>query len=142
MREKPGNQGIFVILSERSKGIAMTRSELETYRRQLLALHNRLDGDVSCLTDEALGKADDEAHVSLSHAPIHMADSGSDNFEQQFTLDLRENEEQRLQEVAFALERIEQGAFGRCEECQKTIPQARLDAVPYTRYCVQCARKL
>ena len=61
-----------------------------------------------------------------------MADAGTDNFEQQFTLSLRENEEQRSQEVAAALERIEQGTFGCCEECQKEIPQTRLEAVPYT----------
>jgi len=120
----------------------MTRSELETYRRQLLALHSRLDGDVSYLTDEALGKAGDEAYVNLSHAPTHMADSGTETFEQQFTLGLRETEEQRLREVAFAPERIEQGSFGRCAKCQKTITQTRLHTLPHTRYCVRCARKL
>ena len=120
----------------------MTHPELATYRRQLLALHNRLDGDVSFLTDEALGKAGDESYVRLSHAPIHMADSGTECFEQQFTLGLRENEERRLQEVAAALERLEQRVFGRCEECQQTISQTRLHALPYTRYCVRCARQI
>src|ERR1700730_12277066 len=112
--------------------ITMTNSELQIYRRQLLALRNRLNTDVSDLADEALGKPGDEANVNLSHSPIHMADHGSDNFEQQFTLSLMENEEQTLGEIAAALERIEQGAFGRCEECQKTIPKARLEALPFT----------
>ena len=120
----------------------MTKPELETHRRQLLALQNRLNTDVSDLADEALGKPGDEVSVSLSHAPIHMADQGTDSYEQQFTLSLMENEEQTLGEIAAALERLEQGAFGRCEECRKPIPQTRLDVLPYTRHCVECARKL
>ena len=120
----------------------MTNSELQIYRLQLLALQNRLNIDVSDLADEALGKPGDEATVNLSHAPIHMADQGTDSFEQQFTLSLMENEEQTLGEIAAALERIERGTFGCCEECQQTIPQARLEALPYTCYCVGCARKL
>jgi DnaK suppressor protein len=120
----------------------MTNTELKTYRRQLLAMQNRLNTDVSYLTDEALGKPGDEARVNLSHVPIHMADLGTECFEQQFTLSLLENEEQRLEEVAAALERMAQGTFGCCEECQQTIPQARLEALPYACYCVGCARKL
>ena len=120
----------------------MTNPELQGYRRQLLALRNRLNTDVSELADEALGKPGDEANVNLSHVPIHMADLGTDSYEQQFTLSLMENEEQALGEIATALERIEQGTFGRCEECQKTIPQARLKALPFTCYCVGCAQKL
>ena len=120
----------------------MTKPELETYRWQLLALQNRLNTDVWDLADEALGKPGNEANVNLSHVPIHMADQGTDSYEQQFTLSLMENEEQTLGEIAAALERIEQEAFGRCEQCQKPIPQTRLDALPYTRYCVACAREL
>ncbi len=120
----------------------MTDTELMTYRRQLLALQSRLNTDVSDLADEALGKPGDEVSVNLSHVPIHMADQATDNFEQQFTLSLMENEEQTLGEIAAALDRIEQGSFGCCEECQQTIPPSRLQALPYTRYCVGCARKL
>jgi DnaK suppressor protein len=74
--------------------------------------------------------------------PIHMADLGTDNFEQEFTLSLLQSEEQVLGEIAAALERVNQTTFGRCEECQGDIPRVRLNALPYTRYCVECARKL
>ncbi len=120
----------------------MTKAELETYRQNLLTLRSRLDGDVSHLTDEALRRTGGEASGSLSNMPIHMADLGTDNFEQEFTLSLLQNEEQVLQEIAAALERIRQATFGRCEECQGEIPRIRLNALPYTRYCVDCARKL
>jgi RNA polymerase-binding transcription factor DksA len=71
-----------------------------------------------------------------------MADLGTDNFEQEMSLNLLQNEEQVLDEIAAALDRINQGTFGRCEECDTEIPKARLQAVPYARYCVECARKL
>jgi RNA polymerase-binding transcription factor DksA len=71
-----------------------------------------------------------------------MADLGTDNFEQEFSLTLLQNQEQALKEIGEALERIRHGSFGRCEECQGAIPKARLQALPYTRHCVECARKL
>jgi RNA polymerase-binding transcription factor DksA len=120
----------------------MTKADLETYRDTLLNLRSRLTGDVSHLADEALRARGGEASGSLSNAPLHMADLGTDNFEQEFTLSLLQNQEQALKEIAEALERVRQGTFGRCEECEGVIPKARLQALPYTRHCVACARKL
>jgi RNA polymerase-binding transcription factor DksA len=120
----------------------MTKTELEAYRQSLLTLRSRVTGDVSHLSDEALRQNQKEASGNLSSMPIHMADIGSDNFEQEFTLNLLANEETVLAEIAGALERIDDGSFGRCEECQAPIPKTRLKELPYTRYCVQCARKL
>src|ERR1700751_3512935 len=120
----------------------MTKTEMESYRESLLALRSRHNGDVSHLTDEALRRTSGGAAGNLSNMPIHMADLGTDNFEQEFTLSLLQNEEQLLDEIAAALERINQGTFGRCEECGGEIMKARLQAVPYARYCVDCARKL
>jgi RNA polymerase-binding transcription factor DksA len=120
----------------------MTKTELEGYRESLMALQNRHNGDVSHLADEALRRGGGAAAGNLSNMPIHMADLGTDNFEQEFTLNLLQNEEQVLEEISLALERINQGTFGRCEECESEIPKARLQAVPYARYCVECARKL
>lgn len=68
-----------------TKGFSMTDAELETHRLHLLALQNRLYTDVRDLADEALGKSGDETNVQLSHVPIHLADQGTDNFEQQST---------------------------------------------------------
>ena len=120
----------------------MTKAERETYRETLLALRSRVKGDVSHLADEALRARGGEASGGLSNAPLHMADLGTDNFEQEFTLNLLQNQEQALTEIDEALERIKQGSFGLCEECQEPIPKARLQALPYARHCVACARKL
>jgi RNA polymerase-binding transcription factor DksA len=120
----------------------MTKAELDTYRETLLALRTRLTGNVSHLAEEALRARGGEASGSLSNAPLHMADLGTDNFEQEFTLDLLQNQEQALKEIDEALERVRKGTFGKCEECEGSIPKGRLQALPYARHCVACARKL
>jgi len=119
----------------------MTKVELEAYRTHLLALQSRVNGDVSHLADEAL-RTSQQGSGNHSNMPLHMADVGSENFEQEFTLSLLANEEQVLGEIAAALDRLRDGKFGRCEECQGAIAKPRLRELPYTRYCVECARKL
>jgi DnaK suppressor protein len=121
----------------------MTRSELEGYRQKLRALRDRITRNVSHLTDEALNPSGGDNEGNLSHVPIHMADLGSDASERDNTLNLLANERQILAEIDQALQRLDQGTFGRCEECQGPIlPRDRLKELPYTRYCVACARKL
>jgi|SRR5262245_50971622 RNA polymerase-binding transcription factor DksA len=118
----------------------MSKVDVETYRRRILALQKRLQGDVVYLSDEAR-KSGEEGSGNLSRVPIHMADLGTDNFEQQVTFTLLGNEEQMLKEIAAALGRIELGTFGSCEVCRKPIPKERLEALPYARHCVDCASK-
>jgi len=120
----------------------MKKPELQVYKDRLLLLRGRLRGDVNAMADAALNKTRSEASGDLSSMPIHMADVGSDNFEQEFTLSLMENEEDALAQIDAALERIEDGVYGSCIECEARIPKARLNAIPYTPYCVKCAGKL
>ena len=120
----------------------MTKTDLETFRQSLLNLRARLSGNLSHLAEEALRTTGGENSGGLSNTPIHMADLGTDNFEQEFTLSLIQNEEQVLEEIREALNRIDRGTYGKCEECGSPIPKARLQALPYTRHCVNCARKV
>ncbi len=121
----------------------MTNTECEAYRQELLNLRARLGSDVSHLAGEALHRDGEQGGGNLSHLPLHMADVGTDNYEQENTLNLLAREERILKEIDAALERLERGTFGRCEECRGPIqPKGRLKELPYTRYCVECARKL
>lgn len=120
----------------------MNKRESKPYKELLLALRSRLRGDVSTMADAALNKTRTEANGDLSSMPIHMADIGSDNFEQEFTLCLLENEEETLEMIESALERIENRTYGPCQECSGTIPKTRLNAIPYTPFCVKCASKI
>jgi RNA polymerase-binding transcription factor DksA len=119
---------------------AMKKAEAKVYKQQLLALRARLRGDVSQLAEAALKGNGDSG--DLSRMPIHMADIGSDNFEQEFTLSLMENDEGTLGAIEHALERIEDGTYGDCEECGNKIPKLRLEAIPYAALCVKCASKM
>jgi RNA polymerase-binding transcription factor DksA len=120
----------------------MTTRELETYRERLLSLGKTLSGDRAHLKEEALQPKGGEASGGFSNVPLHLADLGTHYFEAEMTLTLLENEEQLLEEINRALERIDKGTFGRCETCQNAIPRQRLDVLPYTRHCIDCARKL
>ena len=118
---------------------SLTKLELKAYREQLLGLRARLRGDVTQMADSALKKNRTEGSSDLSSMPIHMADLGSDNFEQEFTLSLMETEEGTLEKIESALERIEDGGYGVCEECGLKIPKKRLNAIPFAVMCVKCA---
>lgn len=109
------------------------------FKEKLLQLRARLRGDVSAMADATLNRTRTESSGDLSSMPIHMADLGSDNFEQEFTLSLMENDEGTLELIEQALERIEAGTYGSCTECDGRIPKARLNAIPYTPHCIKCA---
>lgn len=120
----------------------MTKADIKHFQRQLLALQHRLGDNVSGLENEALRPMGGQSGGNLSDVPLHPADLGSENYEEEIALDLLENEQNILFEVSEALDRIEKGTFGRCEECGTEIPRERLEALPYTRHCVRCAHVL
>jgi DnaK suppressor protein len=120
----------------------LKKEELESYRDVLRNLRSRLRGDLDQMTDEALRRSTADSSGNLSNVPLHMADVGTENYDQEFTLGLIENEQDTLEQVLDALNRIDGGTFGRCAGCEEPIAKARLQALPYTRHCIQCARKM
>ena len=118
----------------------MKNDEIEAFRQTLEMLRARLRGDLDQMTDEALRRSIVNGSGNLSNVPLHMADVGSENYDQEFTLELIENEQGTLELVNEALDRLEQGKFGLCVECGEPIPKPRLQAIPYTRHCIHCAR--
>jgi RNA polymerase-binding protein DksA len=121
---------------------ALKSDEVELFRDALLGLRSRLRGDLDQMTDEALRRTQSETSGNLSNVPLHMADLGTENYDQEFTLGLIENEQATLEQVQSALNRIDAGTFGQCAECGDVIAKPRLQALPYTKHCIQCARKL
>jgi DnaK suppressor protein len=116
--------------------------ELDGYRNVLLNLRARLRGDLDQMTDEALRRKQPESSSNLSNVPLHMADVGTENYDQEFTLGLIETEQATLEQVQAALNRIDAGTYGKCSECAEPIAKQRLQYLPYAKYCIQCARKL
>lgn len=117
-------------------------AEIQQFREMLLAKWREILGDVSTIEDEALKKSRLDASGDLSSMPIHMADLGTDNYEQEFALGLLDGERKLLQEISDALQRIEEGTYGICEGTGRPIPKARLKANPWARYCVEYARQV
>jgi DnaK suppressor protein len=118
----------------------MKRKEIESYRQRLIELATRLKHDESGVMSEALRQAGGDASGSLSNVPMHLADLSTDTFEQEISTSLLTNGRLLQIEVADALDRIDMGRFGKCQQCDGDIGAGRLEAVPYTRYCLECAR--
>ena len=114
------------------------RKELNEYRTQLLIQRAELVGDLTAMEAQALRSGSGNP----SHMPIHMADVGTDTFDQDFMLGMAETERRRLREIDAALKRIEDRTYGVCEMSGKTIPKARLNAKPWARYTIESARKI
>lgn len=123
--------------------MTMSKTEFAQFRNQLLSISGRLRGDVDNITDGAFGREEE------NRTPTHPAELGSDNYEQDFALDLIHNEQETLKEISAALKRIENETFGLCEVCvedgktgrKAVIPKTRLKAIPWARNCVECERK-
>ena len=94
--------------TSKSNKNGLTAAEIQKFRELLLAKRAELLGNVSTMEDETFKKERSE----LSSMPFHMADAGSDNFEQEFTLDLMDSEKKMLKEITDALNRIGEGTFG------------------------------
>jgi len=119
---------------------SMGKPELKAYKERLLALRTRLRGDVIQMADATLKKNRMESNGDLSSMPIHMADLGSDNWEQEFTLGLIDNERKLLREMDEALARIADGTYGICLATHSSISKERLLAKPWAKYCIEYAR--
>jgi DnaK suppressor protein len=111
------------------------KKELAAFREALLALRSHRIGDKESREQEALKAAGQDVSVD------HMADFGTDNYEQEFTLGILEQDVETLRDIHDALARIEEGTFGLCEECLEPVAKARLRALPYARLCVACKSK-
>lgn len=119
----------------------MKKADVKPFKEMLLQLRARLRGDVSTLANAALSKSGGGGGGS-SAVPSHIADLGTDTYEQDNTILLMNNEGETLAQIEQALERVEDGVYGSCMECSGKIPKMRLRAIPYTAYCVKCASQI
>ena len=138
-RRKPTRKKLDLTRTEKSR---LAVVDIEHFKQMLLEKRREILHSVSEIEDEALKKSRLDATGDLSSMPIHMADIGTDNYEQEFALGLMDSERKLLREIDDALERIEQGTYGICEGTGKPIPKARLEAQSWARYCVEYARMI
>ena len=113
---------------------SLTAKQLREYRDRLMKYRARLLSDLSTIEQEAL-----DVNADVSHMPIHMADVGSDAYDQDLKLGMAASERQRINEIEFALVRIKKKTYGVCHETGKPIPDARLRAKPWAKYTREAA---
>jgi DnaK suppressor protein len=120
--------------------VKLTKAELKEYKNILLNLRARVSGDMSSLQDAAM--SDQSLGAANSTIPSHIADAGSDAFDQDNTLRLIDNEFVALNLIDEALERVQNNTFGFCTNCGVKIGKMRLQVLPYAPYCIKCANEL
>ena len=109
----------------------LPKKDLAHFRTQLLLKRAELVGDLSAMESQALRAGGGNP----SHMPIHMADVGTDTYDQDFMLGLAEAERHRLREIDEALQRIDDRTYGICQMTSKPIPKARLNAKHESQGC-------
>jgi DnaK suppressor protein len=108
----------------------MDKRTLEQYKKKLHEKRQLLTQ--AYLRDKKYGRESDEGGTQ------DLADKASTSYTKEFLYSLSNSERSILQEVEQAIGRLTGGEFGVCEECEETIHKKRLDAVPWTRYCLNC----
>lgn len=106
----------------------LTPEELKAFRELLVELRGRISGQVKALRTESLTR-DDE---------VNTEEDGSDAFERLFSLERAGSESDVIYEIDEAIRRIDNGAYGGCESCEKVIERARLKALPFVKTCIDC----
>lgn len=115
----------------------LSKKDMEFFRSLLLEKRAEIVGDVAHME----AGRNDSSSGNLSHMPLHMADIGSDNYEQEFTLGLMESEKRLLREIDEALLRIAGKTYGVCVQSGEPINRARLEIKPWAKYSIEVARE-
>ena len=110
------------------------KAEWQKYYVHLVELREQLLHQMNGLAKESAQE--------LPGYSLHMADSGTDNFDRDFALSLLSSDQDAVYEIEEALKRIEKKTFGVCELTGKNIPRARLEAIPWTRFTVEAQAQL
>ena len=115
-----------------------TKRQLDRYQEILILKRRELLGDIDSMENEALKSQSG----SLSHLPQHMAEQGSETYEQSLSLDLAAADRVLLREIDAALQRITDRVYGLCERTGKPISKERLAELPWARYSIEAAREM
>lgn len=134
-----GKPPYFRVTGERSS--RFTPEEMGKFRQILLEKRRELLDDLGSLHDAAKCINSSGERTGSSTMPIHMAERGSDTWEQELTYRLLENKEALLGEIDDALQRIQDNTYGICQASNKRIAKSRLKFIPWAKYCIEYAWK-
>jgi DnaK suppressor protein len=118
----------------------MSGQDYEKLKQALLAERERVAHAVSYLHDENPGSTNGDVE-EVGRSDNDLADTATDTVDREIDSTLEENAGQVLAEIDAALQRIEDGTYGTCGACGRPIGEARLEALPWARLCIDDARK-
>lgn len=116
---------------------SMTKQQYSELRQRLLSDKERLENQLESREDTNKDLSLRDSTGELSAADNHPADVGTEVFERGRDLAIQETLERELEQIDAALQRMDQGEYGTCAECGREIPYERLEALPYTAYCLE-----
>jgi len=111
----------------------MDKKKLETFKKKLEERQQALRKTVS--------RTEEDGRIADQDTAQDIADRAASSYTKEFLFSQSNNERQLLQMVETALQRIREGSFGECVSCGNEINARRLEAVPWTRYCIECQEK-
>ena len=112
----------------------MDKKKLETFRKRLEERQQALR--------KAVSRTEEDGRVADQDTAQDIADRAASSYTKEFLFSVSNNDRQLLQMVENALQRIREGSFGECVNCGAEINAKRLEAVPWTRYCIECQEKM
>ena len=104
-----------------------------------MAERMRYASEIRSIAEEA-AKSPRDASGDLSAYTVHMADMAADTYERELSMNIVSSEQEILYQIDDALKRLDEGAFGTCQQCSQPITMSRLKAVPYASLCISCQR--
>jgi len=117
-------------MSSSAKAVKVTKKESEKYRRALVEKKEEISQEML--------KNKDAGQENAEEITQDIADKASSSYTKEFLFSLSDGERVLLQQIDQSLSRIEEGTYGLCTHCGNPIPEKRLEAVPWTPYCVEC----
>lgn len=117
---------------------SINKKSVQELKTRLQAMRDQIAESLRHIEKDTLNKSQRDASGDLSGYSFHMADMATDNFDREFNLDIGSKEQQLLNQIEHALAMIEEGTYGKCDECEEAISFERLKAVPFARLCIKC----
>ena len=114
------------------------KKSLDQFKKVLIKRKAEINDEINHISSDTLMRSQKEASGDIAGYSYHLADVATENYDREFSLSLASNERDILYEIDAALQKIKDGSFGLCEDCEKAISKTRLKAVPYAKTCIKC----
>ena len=123
---------------EHGKNNPFTKKALKAIREELIKKKAKILEELLIIKGESLKKSFKESSGDLSGYSFHMADMATDLYDREFSLELAEGEREMLFALDDAIKRLDDGVYGKCDQCGEFVTKQRLKVMPQAKYCIKC----